>query len=72
MFLRTRRGGNARLFIDPLGWRVYGWIWPVSWLQRKFRMGSRPSWWLQKAEQFLLNWQFQRRLRKYDFGSDDD
>lgn len=40
-----RRGGNARLFLDPLGWGAYGRAWPFIWFARKFTPGSRLNEW---------------------------
>lgn len=40
-----RPGGNARFFLDPLGWRIHRSAWPFIWLARKFRPGSRVNKW---------------------------
>ncbi len=40
-----RPGGNARMFLDPLGWKVHRGSWPFVWMARKFRPGSRINNW---------------------------
>jgi len=61
-----RRGGNASMLLDPLGWRVHGVAWPPIWFARKFRPGSLVNRAAYDLGDRIFWWRMRRWMKKWD------